>query len=207
MLGIRACETVGLSYVDDLIAEYGILHKAQAYGILKRAGYSKAARNTYIKRRIKEKHFRELDGFLIEAGSLEITARQINLVRCLWVLMDYIDKIDAHYALYQETYIGFETEGRLYEITWVEPGGERELEQRLVRSRVEMVKKMNLALLQNYIAEAEAQAMENTQYIVVIASENQIPIICPDRILSLALVGDNGKIIYYPANSAGQEGE
>jgi hypothetical protein len=198
MLGIKHYQKINSDYIEQFILEYGIVHRAQAFTILKMSGCKKAERNWQITNGLRRRKFFEFgDYFVREPQFDEISEEQRRMVKSLWVLLEYIDVADRHYALSEFTNIGFETGESQIEIAVVGPGEENSAAFFLGKARAEMLKKMSYALLMKFLNDKEAQAVENTKYIVIVEEEGQINKIQIEQVLSFALVCDTGKTSFY----------
>jgi hypothetical protein len=91
---------------------------------------------------------------------------------CFWVLLDYIDKVDRHYATGTFSRISMEIGNKDYSIVHVGPGLERFCNSHMERGG-------------------------ETRYFVIVDDPAQIPLIKGDKIHSFATVSQTGQIQYY----------
>lgn len=198
MLGIKHYQKLNSGYIEEFVAEYGIVHRAQAYAILKKAGIKKEGRNWIINNGLRQRKYFEFGDFFVREPQFEeISADQHRIVKSIWVLLEYIEMVDRHYALAEFSNIGFEARASQVEIAVVSPGGEDSAAFFLNKARAEMLKKMSYAVLMKYLNDKQAQAVEDTKYIIVVEDEGQIRDLHIEQVLSFAIVSDTGKTSFY----------
>ncbi len=182
MLGIRQPSDAGLEYCAALITEYTALDCAQVLTLLKRyGGLSRRDRN-HIAKLLCQGHAKR-----IEAGErsyfvrrpLRVEGRLLWQVRCFWVLLDYLDRVDRHCAANTpSSFISMEISGRDYSILYVPRGKEQ----------------------------AYSYAMERggkTRYFVMVEDLAQIPLIRGAQIHAFALLDERNTVRYYAAEKEG----
>lgn len=183
MLGIRQPSDADLEYCDALIIEYTALDCAQILTLLKRyGGLSRRDRN-HVARLLCQGRAKR-----IEAGErsyfvrrpLRVEGRLLWQVRCFWVLLDYLDRVDRHCAANTpSSCISMEIGGRDYSVLYVPKGQER----------------------------AACYSMERggkTRYFVMVEDLEQIPLIRGTQIHAFALLDERNTVRYYAAEKEGE---
>ena len=183
MLGIRQPSDAGLEYCAALITEYTALDCAQILTLLKRyGGLSRRDRN-HVARLLCQGRAKR-----IEAGErsyfvrrpLRVEGRLLWQVRCFWVLLDYLDRVDRHCAANTpSSFISMEIGSRDYSVLYVPKGKER----------------------------AACYSMERggkTRYFVMVEDLAQIPLIRGTQIHAFALLDERNTVRYYAAEKEGE---
>ena len=183
MLGIRQPSDVGLEYCAALLTEYTALDCTQVLTLLKRyGGLSRRDRN-HIAKLLCQGHAKR-----IEAGErsyfvrrpLRVEGRLLWQVRCFWVLLDYLDRVDHHCAANTPSSLIFmEIGGRDYSILYVPKGMERMCSYSMERGG-------------------------KTCYFVVVEDLAQIPLIRGTQIHAFALLDERNTVRYYAAEKEGE---
>lgn len=167
-----------MEYCHRLVHEYSILEQAQIYRFLRVIGHVERSKaRDKIVRRLKEQwniHELTYGGRKHIASRPDIlpVRRYKGQIACFWVLMEYIERIDSHYATGTFSRISMEIGARDYNIVYVEPGQER-------------------------LCVANIAQGGDTKYIVVVQGKEQIPLITGDKIHIFAIVSPHGETEYY----------
>lgn len=177
MEGILHPSHASMEYCAKLIREYSILDCAQVYLLLKKCGgLSKKARFGEVKKLCRLRHAMPVShggrNYLAGGPRLRPEGRYLAQILCFWILLDYIDKVDSHYAKGTYSRVSLEFEGRDYDILYVERGYER-----LCMNNMEQGGK--------------------TRFFVVVENVEQIPLIKGEKIHTFATVNERGGIQYY----------
>lgn len=183
MLGIHQPSEATLEYCCSLMMEYTALDCAQVLTLLKRyGGLSRRERNRVTKLLCLShaKRIESGDRAYFVRCPVKIEGRLLQQVRCFWVLLDYLDKVDHHCAAgTASSVISMEIGGRDYSILYVPKGKERACSYGMERGGM-------------------------TRYFVVVEDLEQIPLIRGTQIHAFALLDERNTVRYYAAN---QEGE
>lgn len=157
MLGISQPADVTLEYCCALIAEYTALDCAQVFTLLKKYGHIPDKQRFHIGRVMCKHQYAKKIAFegrtyFVRHPRIKPTGRLMRQICCFWVLLDYLDRVDQHYASgTPSSLISMEIEGRDYSILYCERGKER---------------------MCSYSMERGGE----TKYFVVIEDINQIPL-------------------------------
>lgn len=201
MLGLRRHGSLDFTYMHELVFEYGIISKNLLYSYMARIGIQRKYRAKFIKRLAgvcADRDNQQQDYIMMPELQEFPLPMQRERARCLWVLFDYLDKVDCHYRLeYPPSVIGMELDGKDYEIICVAPGKEREALSLLRANRYEIVKKMSFAGLQGFLLDRERGMAEQIRYIAVIEREEQIQRLRYEHIYMFAIVDKDGNIRYF----------
>ena len=110
--------------------------------------------------------------FVLRPG-IKIQGRLKQQVSCFWVLLDYIDKVDRHFATGTPgSLISMEIEGRDYSILYAQPGKEK---------------------MCCYLMEQSGR----TRYFILVEDLAQIPLIRGGQIHAFVLLDEKNTIHYY----------
>lgn len=178
MLGIKQPSDVTLEYCCALMAEYTALDCAQVFTILKKYGQiPDKQRQKICKSMCAEQYARKVSSgsrtYFIRHPRVQLCGRLMQQIRCFWVLLDYLDRVDRHYASgTPSSLISMEIEGRDYSILYCERGKER---------------------MCSYCMERGGE----TRYFIVVEDAGQIPLINGERIHAFALLDDRNTVKYY----------
>lgn len=178
MLGIQGPTDLTLEYCCRLVKEYTALDCAQLFSILRRYGrmnYAKRSKlaNAMCHGQYAKKIAYEGRTYFISRPMVRIEGRLREQVRCFWVLMDYLDRVDRHYASGTESSaISMEIEGRDYSILYAEKGKERLCSYRMEVGGV-------------------------TRYFILVEDLEQIPLIKGKHIHAFALLDGKNAVHYY----------
>lgn len=171
-----------LDYCRLLLHEYSILDSAQLFGLLKEnSGLSKKARERLMRsvRHWGTTHYMELNDrkYYAKNPHIKPAGRYLAQIKCFWVLLQYIDKVDCHNAPGTFTRIAMEIGERSYGIVYVPDGAERLCNSHIRRSG-------------------------DVRYFVIVDEPEQIQRISAEKVHTYATVGDRGQVEYYPANQS-----
>lgn len=183
MLGIRQPSDAGLEYCAALMTEYTALDCAQVLTLLKRyGGLSRHDRNHIVKL-LCQGHAKK-----VEAGERSYLVRRplrvegplLWQVRCFWVLLDYLDRVDHHCAANTSSgLISMEIGGRDYSVLYVPKGKERMCSYSMERGG-------------------------RSRYFVMVEDLAQIPLIRGTQIHAFALLDERNAVRYYAAEKEGE---
>ena len=183
MLGIRQPSDAGLEYCATLMTEYTALDCAQVLTLLKRyGGISRHDRNHIVKLLCRG-HAKK-----VEAGErsyfvrrpLRVEGPLLLQVRCFWVLLDYLDRVNHHCAANTPSgLISMEIGGRDYSVLYVPKGKERMCSYSMERGG-------------------------RTRYFVMVEDLAQIPLIRGTQIHAFALLDERNAVRYYAAEKEGE---
>jgi len=161
-----------------LIREYTALDCAQMFTLMKKHSEipDKQRRNIELAM-CKRKHARKIRyagrTYLVGGPKISLKkGRYKEQIICFWVLLDYIDKVDRHYATGTFSRISMEIGNKDYSIVHVSPGLER-------------------------FCNSHMEQGGETRYFVIVDDPGQIPLINGDKIHTFATVSETGKIQYY----------
>lgn len=184
MEGIRGPSDLTFQYCCSLLMEYTALDCAQLLSILRRYGrmpYNqryKVIRSMYRGQRIRKITFQDRTYFISRPG-VEIKGRIKQQILCFWVLMDYLDRVDRHYAAgTASSVISMEIEGRDYSILYVERGKEKACSYQMECGGV-------------------------TRYFILVEALEQIPLIKGTQIHAFAMLDERNTVHYYAPNQGG----
>lgn len=161
-----------------LIREYTALDCAQVFTLMKKHSEIADKQRRNIELAIcNRKHARKIKyadrTYLVGGPKISLKkGRYKEQIICFWLLLDYIDKVDRHYATGTFSRISMEIGDKDYSIVHVSPGLER------------------------FCTSHMAQGGE-TRYFVIVDDTGQIPLIEGDKIHTFATVSETGKIQYY----------
>ena len=178
MYGIQRPEDVDLEYCCSLIAEYTALDCAQLFGLLKKyGGYKKRGRIDICRQmRMKKYAYRIADQdrkYYVKNPRISITNRLKRQIKCFWVLLDYLDQADQHFASGAlSSLITMEIGGRDYSILYAERGKERVCNYSMERGGI-------------------------TRYFVLVDDLSQIPLIKNEQIHAFAMLDEKNTVHYY----------
>lgn len=183
MLGIRQPSDAGLEYCAALMTEYTALDCAQVLTLLKRyGGLSRHDRNHIVKL-LCQGHAKK-----VEAGERSYLVRRplrveeplLWQVRCFWVLLDYLDRVDHHCAANTPGgLISMEIGGRDYSVLYVPKGKERMCSYSMERGG-------------------------RIRYFVMVEDLAQIPLIRGTQIHAFALLDERNAVRYYAVEKEGE---
>lgn len=178
MLGIRGPSDLTLDYCCRLLREYTALDCAQLLSILRRYGQMPYAKRTKMVRAMcygqyAKKIAFENRTYFISRPKVRIEGRLSQQILCFWVLMDYLDRVDKHYASgTASSLISMEIEGRDYSILYAGRGKERLCSYQMETGGV-------------------------TRYFILIEDSGQIPLIKGERIHAFAQLDERNTVHYY----------
>ena len=121
----------------------------------------------------RQKRIRE-DGAYCYAVSEDEDAKDKKVIAALWVLVDFIDRVDFHATGNFPAQVIFLANDEIYEIAYVEKGRE--------------------ALISQLLAEKNAK---DSHYIVIVESEEQIEMLGSGNIVGYCTVSEDGQVKYY----------
>lgn len=178
MLGIRQPSDVTLEYCCALMMEYTALDCAQVFTLLKKYGQiPDKQRLNIVKAMCAQKYAQKITvgdrSCLIRHPRVQVAGRLMQQIRCFWVLLDYLDRVDRHFAAgTPSSLISMEIGGRDYSILYCERGKER---------------------MCNYQMERGGE----TRYFVVVEDAAQIPLVKGGRIHAFASLDEKNTVHYY----------
>lgn len=183
-MGISGEVGITLEYCRELLLEYTALDSAQLYSLLKRySDFSRKKRLRFCKALCTAQYARWVEigdrrYFTVRPG-VRIEGRLRQQISCFWVLLDYFDRVERHFATGTPgSLISMEIGGRDYSILYAERGKER----------------------------ACCYSMEQggeTRYFVMIEDLSQIPLIKGNRIHAFAILDEKNTIQYYSGSYTG----
>lgn len=183
MLGISQPSDVTLEYCCGLMAEYTALDCAQVFTLLKRYGNIPAKQRLNIGRAMcRQQYARKITAgeraYFVRHPKVRLSGRLMQQIRCFWVLLDYLNRVDQHYATgTPSSLISMEIGGRDYSILYCELGKER---------------------MCNYSMERGGE----TRYFVLVENAGQIPLIKGEQIHAFALLDEKNTVHYYSKEAA-----
>lgn len=168
-----------LDYCWQLLLEYSILDSAQLFGILKIHGKLKKRAREKLMRQIRHRGLTrrmEIGNRIYFAKHPQIKpeGRYMAQIRCFWVLLQYIDRVDSHHAASTFRGISMEIEGRDYDIVYVPKGAEK-------------------------LCNVQKRRGGDLRYFIVVEDMSQIPLIEAEKVHSYATVSDEGQVDFYTA--------
>ena len=178
MLGLKNMNRVSLEYFSELMREYKALDSAQIYTLLKRySSYSRRQRMHFCRRLCDAQYARKTQlgdrSYYILRPNIRVEGHILHQIRCFWILIDYMDQVDGHYATGTPgCLISMEIDGRDYSILYVEKGKEKACSYQMGRGGV-------------------------TRYFVMVEELSQIPLIKGDQIHAFALLDEKNTVHYY----------
>ena len=178
MLGIPEGSAITLEYCCKLMMEYTVLDSAQLYILLKRfSPYRRKKRLQFCRALCHTQYARQIESggrnYFVLRPSIKIQGRLKQQVSCFWVLLDYIDKVDRHFATGTPgSLISMEIEGRDYSILYAQLGKEK---------------------MCSYLMEQSGM----TRYFIVVEDLAQIPLVKGGQIHSYVLLDEKNTIHYY----------
>lgn len=178
MEGVSHSSCVTLEYCCRLIREYSALDCAQIFTLMKKYGGIADRQRRNIEKAMCVRQFARK--FTYAERSYFVGYPNINVKKgryreqiiCFWILLDYIDKADNHYATGTFSRISMEIGNRDYDIVHVSKGCER-------------------------LCISHMNQGGETRYFVVVDDIEQIPLIHGDKIHTFATVSKTGTIQYY----------
>ena len=177
MLGIAGLRDAPLEYCWQLIQEYSILHNAQIHVLLKKhSSLTKNDRHRLFKSlrkqwRIRDVHHND-SHYITNNAKMTPTGNYQKQIACFWVLINYFDKAQNHYATGTFTRISMEIEGRDFSIVYVGIGDEA-------------------------LCQVNIEKGGETMYIVVVENIEQMKLIHSEKIRTFAMVDEKGKVRYF----------
>lgn len=168
-----------------VLKEYTILHSGQIYSLVKRYGGidRKRKRFQFVKAMCKARYILRIhqDGeeFLSVRPGIQPTGRYQHQIECFWVLLDYLDQVDEHYATGTAFHIAMRIGEREYYIAYVQKGSERFYEREMRRGGTK-------------------------KYILVVEGVEQIPSLKSDKIASYAHINAKKEVEYYTMGGSNQ---
>lgn len=178
MLGIGQASEVTLEYCRTLMVEYGALDSAQLFTLLKKYGQIPDKQRLQISKTLcREQCARRISfegrSYFVRHPKIRIRGRMQQQIRCFWVLLDYLDRADRHYATgTPSSLISMEIDGRDYSILYAERGKERMCCYQMSQGGT-------------------------TRYFVVVEDIRQIPLIKGEQIHAFALLDERNTVKYY----------
>lgn len=178
MLGIKQASDITLDYCCNLMVEYSALDCAQIFSLLKRyGGYNRKQRMRLCQALCRSGHARELKvnnrHYFVRRFQVKIEGEIKKRIQCFWVLLDYMNQVDQHYASgTPSSLISMEIDGRDYSILYAETGKEKLCNYQMERGGV-------------------------TRYFVVVENLSQIPLIKGEQIHAFVLLDEKNTVHYY----------
>jgi hypothetical protein len=177
MDGVLHSSQVDFDYCCRLIKEYAILDSAQVFALMIRAWQLSKHRMEYIAKSLCARGYalKVVEGdrsYLARSPGIMPTGKYRAQITCFWVLLDYIDKVDSHFAAGMFSRITLEIGGRNYGIMYVKAGQER-------------------------LCNANMRSGGENRFFVVVEDVSQIPLIKGDNIHTFATVSEQGKVEYF----------
>ncbi len=178
MLGIPEGSAITLEYCCKLMMEYTVLDSAQLYILLKRfSPYGRKKRLQFCRALCHTQYARQIEcggrNYFVLRPGIKIQGRIKQQVSCFWVLLDYIDKVDRHFATGTPgSLISMEIEGRDYSILYAQLGKEK---------------------MCSYLMEQSGL----TRYFIVVENLAQIPLIKGGQIHAFVLLDEKNTLHYY----------
>lgn len=176
--GIKRPEEVDLEYCCSLMAEYTALDCAQMFSLLKRyGGYRKRDRIDICRQMRMQKYIHRIEvedrKYFVLNPQISVTGRLQQQIRCFWLLLDYLDRVDQHFAAgTPSSVITMEIEGRDYSILYAAKGKERACNYSMERGGI-------------------------TRYFVMVEDLSQIPLIKNEQIHAFAMLDEKNTVHYY----------
>lgn len=167
-----------LDYCRQLLQEYSILDSAQLFSLIKQnSNLSKKARARVVRsiRNWGTTYYIEIGNrrYYAKNPHIKPTGRYMAQIKCFWVLIQYIGKVDSHNAPGTFSRIAMEIEGRSYGIVYVPGGSER-------------------------LCVSHMRRGGDIRYFVVLDQPEQIPLVIAEKVHAYATVSDEGQVEYYP---------
>jgi len=178
MLGLKGSSHVTLEYFCELMREYKALDSAQIFIMLKRySGFTRKQRIRFCTRLCDAQYARKTQigerYYFILRPNIRVEGQLLQQIKCFWVLLDYMDHADRHYATGTPgCLISMEIDGRDYSILYVEKGKEKACSYQMERGGV-------------------------TRYFVLVEDMSQIPLIKGDQIHAFAMLDEKNTVHYY----------
>ena len=183
MLGIPE-GGVTLDYCCKLMMEYTALDSAQLYLLLKRfSPYSRKKRMQLCRTLCHTQYARQISAngrnyFILRPG-IKIEGRLKQQICCFWIPLDYIDKVDRHFATGTPgSLISMEIGGRDYTVLYVQQGKEKLCSYQMEQGGV-------------------------TRYFILVEDLSQIPLIKGGQIHAYAMLDEKNTIHYYSGTESG----
>lgn len=178
MDGVLHPSCVNLEYCCLLLREYTALDCAQLFTLLKKHSEIPDKQRRKLELAIcgrkyahKIKHADRT--YLVARPKISLKKGQYReQIICFWILLDYIEKVDRHYATGTFSRISMEIGDKDYSIVHVLPGLER-------------------------FCNSHMEKGGETRYFVIVDDPKQIPLIESDKIHTFATVNETGRIEYY----------
>lgn len=177
MDGVLHCSQIDLDYCCQLIQEYSILDSAQLFVLMKKSDRLSKRQRHSIGKNLYQRGFalQIIYGgrkYYAKSPGIDPTGKYRLQIICFWVLLDYICKVDKHYATGTFSRISMEIDDRDYDIVYVKKGQER-------------------------LCNSNMRSGGDVKYFVVVEDVKQIPLIKGDKIHTFATVSAKGQVEYY----------
>lgn len=164
-------------YCWQLLLEYSVLDTAQIFGLLKQNGVKSKRERERIARSLRHRGLtRRLTigdrTYYTKNPQIKPTGKYMAQIRCFWILLQYIGRVDSHHAAGTFSRITMEIDGRDYDIVYVPEGAER-------------------------LCLSHIRRGGDTRYFVVVEDVSQIPLLQSEKIHTYATVSEQGEVEYY----------
>lgn len=178
MFGLNR-DKVSADYLCEFISEYGAVSNAQISRILANIDYERRKKGSLFKAISTvgtALYDEDAKVFFNDQYIPPNSQRQFAMDRALWVLIDFLGRIDMHFRVssdYAPSLICMSIEKRFYEIAYAASGQEEYLDNQLRAARLEMIYKAESEYLSKVLDKDDKIYLEGAKYIIILDDVQQ----------------------------------
>ena len=128
------------------------------------------------------------------------SARQHAMERALWVLIDFLGRIDMHFRVstdYTPSVICMSIEKRFYEIIYAPAGQEEYLDNKLRAARLELIYKAETEYLQKVLDTNDKAFLEGARYIIILEDLEKAGLIQSEHTAYYCVLSEEDRPTFY----------
>ena len=201
-------EPLSQKYAEEMIHEYGFIRKEQLIQLFTNSGFTLEKARSYLNaiRSYGEKAFfdRKTNAFYASNYVQPNPERMISIDKCMWVLIDFIGKVEHHFPIYSTftpSDICLMLEERSYEIAYCQPGNEKYFNNQLRAARTELLYRADMPFFQSIVEKDDKAILDATRYIVVVDDIEATQDIQSSQIAYFVTLDENNACTFYPVEN------
>ena len=195
-------------YAEEMIHEYGAIRTEQLNQLFINNGFQPDKARSYLNaiRSYGEKAFfdRKTNSYYASNYVQPNPERMISLDKCLWVLIDFIGKVEHHFPIlssFTPSDICLMLEERSYEIAYCQHGLEKYFNNQLRAARTELLYRADMPFFQSIIEKDDKAILDATRYIVIVDDIEAVQDIQSSQIAYFVTLDENNACTFYPVES------